>query len=199
MLKVLSGSLKGRAISTLSGAGVTRPPLSRVRKAIFDTIRPYLPGAKVLDVFGGSGSYSIEAVSNCASSATVLELSPAALKVIKSNLRALGLESDITAIQCDAFRMLRRLGAKGLKFEVVFVAPPQGKGMVEKTVSALLNSSVLEPGAIVVCQFANAEVGIIETGRLTEFKRQVYGSTEVAFLEYLEDGNLEGTSRQSSK
>lgn len=184
MLRVLSGRLKGRAISTLGGSNVTRPPLSRIRKAVIDTLRPHLGGAAALDVFGGSGSYSFEAISNGAGSATIIELSPAALKVIKANVKELGVSGEIELLQGDAFKVLPRLGARGSKFDVVFVAPPQGKGMVEKTLAALISSGTLAEGAIVACQFATREANLLEGSGLTELKRKVHGGTELAFLEF---------------
>ncbi len=184
MLKVLSGSLKGRTIETLEGTGVTRPPLSRIRKAVIDTLRPYLEGAAVLDVFGGSGSYSIEAISNGAGSAAIIELSPAAAKIIAGNVRGLGIESQVEIVRGDAFREIPRLGKTGRHYGVVFVAPPQGRGMVEKTLAALLAAGVLDSGAVIACQFAAGEAGGLERGGLTEFKRKIHGGTELSFLSF---------------
>ena len=180
MLRVLSGQFAGRTIETPGGRR-TRPPLARVRKAVFDVLRPHIEGASVLDLFGGSGSYAFEALSGGAQDAAVIELSDAAANVIAKNAGKLGVSERVRLIKSDAFREITRLARGGCAFDIVFVAPPQGRGMVERAMKALNENPLLKKEAIAVCQFETGEIENPEFPGFTQWRRKKYGNTEVAF------------------
>ena len=181
MLRIISGELGGRVIKTPPGRG-TRPPLSRVRKAVFDVLRPYLDGASVLDLFSGSGSYVFEALSNGARHATAVELSLAAAGVLEENAEALGVHGKIRIFRGDAFQAIPRFAAEKFWFDVIFVAPPQRRMMVVRTLDALRRHPLMGEEALVVCQFGTAEVGGLDRLPFWEWQRKTYGNTEVAYL-----------------
>ncbi|MEP0814081.1 MAG: 16S rRNA (guanine(966)-N(2))-methyltransferase RsmD [bacterium] len=181
MLRIISGELGGRAIKTPTGRG-TRPPLTRVRKAVFDVLRPYLDGACVLDLFAGSGSYVFEALSNGARRATAVELSLAAAAVLEENADVLGVKDRVRIFRGDAFQAIPRFFEEKLKFDVIFVAPPQRRMMVERTLDALRRHPLMEDESLIVCQFGTAEVGGLDRLPFWEWQRKTYGNTEVAYL-----------------
>ena len=182
MLRIQSGEFCNRPIETPPGRD-TRPPLARVRKAVIDTLRPYFDGARTLDLFGGSGSYSFEAISNGAARATVIEIAGEAVDVIHRNARSLGVSDRIEVIRDDAFSAIPRLSRSGRVFDIVFIAPPQRKGMVEQSLKTLREHPVFDGETVIVCQFEKREVENLDAPPFAEWKRKVYGRTEVVWVQ----------------
>ncbi len=99
-----------------------RPTADRVREAWMSILGDALPGARVLDLFAGSGALGFEALSRGASSVTFVELSPASLAALKQNIAALGVEHSTTVYRGDAMRFVERLPERA--FDVVLADPP---------------------------------------------------------------------------
>jgi 16S rRNA (guanine966-N2)-methyltransferase len=116
-MRIVAGSCKGATIYAPKGRD-TRPTSDRVREAAF-AILGSVEGAKVLDLFAGSGALGLEALSRGAARATFVESDPAAVKVIERNLEKLGLEGRI--LRSDAVRHLARTDER---YDVIFVDPP---------------------------------------------------------------------------
>ena len=100
-MRVIGGELGGRRLEAPEGTG-TRPMLDRVREAMFSTLAPWLPGASVLDLFAGSGSLGIEALSRGAKHAHFVERGAPAYRCLKANLTELGLEQKSSTLRGDA-------------------------------------------------------------------------------------------------
>lgn len=113
-LRIVSGTLGGRIIDTPTNRGVTQPMGERERMAIFNQIRAYLAGAKVLDAFAGSGALGITALSNGAASCDFLDNNSKAIKTINSNIRKLKLEKSARTIQ--------RVASDD--YDIIFADPP---------------------------------------------------------------------------
>lgn len=112
-IRIVSGSLSGRLIDTPSNHGITQPMGERERMAIFNQVRPYLAGAKVLDAFAGSAALGITALSNGAASADFLENNPKAIKTIQANIDKLKLNQNA--------RLIRRVQGE---YDIIFADPP---------------------------------------------------------------------------
>jgi 16S rRNA (guanine966-N2)-methyltransferase len=119
-LRVIGGWHRGRRLIVPAGRG-TRPPLDRQRETIFNVLGPRVHDAAVADLFAGSGSFGIEALSRGARSAWFVERDPAALAALAENLRALGLEPVSRVSRGDAFRIA---GQGPDPIDVAFVDPP---------------------------------------------------------------------------
>jgi len=122
MLKVLTGSIKGRKLKVPKGKSV-RPTTSRVKKSIFDTLGE-IKGLKVLDVFSGSGGLGIEAMSRGAEYVTFIEKNPQVFKVLCSNITQCGFIDKSELICSDYLGGIKRLIKENKKFDIVFVDPP---------------------------------------------------------------------------
>ncbi len=123
ILRILSGDLRGRKLARSEAKGV-RPPLARTRRSLLDSLRPRLAGARILDVFAGSGSLGLECLSRGAASAVLIETDGGAAKAIKLSIQDLGLAQRARVIRADAFPALRRLGEAGPAFELALLDPP---------------------------------------------------------------------------
>jgi len=117
---VIAGEFRGRRLTAPPGTA-TRPTSDRVREALFSILGP-LEGVRVLDLFAGSGALGIEALSRGAASAVFVERSPAAARVVRGNLKALGIEAPVH-VQ-DARTFVRNASAAGDTYDLVLLDPP---------------------------------------------------------------------------
>lgn len=173
MLKVLGGSAKGRKLYSIPGKA-TRPPLARVRAALFNIVLQRVVGARVLDLFAGTGSYTIEALSRGARSSTAIDCSPAAIATIKRNLQATGFQDRATAIQGHIPRVLSTL--KGAKFDLIIVAPPYFNELGTATLEAIAQLDLLEAGGLVALQHHEREPIPNVVGQLRLSRTYRYGT-----------------------
>jgi 16S rRNA (guanine966-N2)-methyltransferase len=119
-MRIVAGRLGGRRLSTPSGRD-TRPTSDRVREAVFSILGP-LDGARVLDLFAGSGALGLEALSRGAAQVTFVERAPAALQAIRANVAALGVGASVHARDVRSF--VRDASAAGDTYDLVFLDPP---------------------------------------------------------------------------
>jgi 16S rRNA (guanine966-N2)-methyltransferase len=152
--RVVAGSLGGRRLLALpERARDVRPSSSRVRSAIFDRLQREVRGARVLDLFAGSGALAIEALSRGAAHATLVELDPALVRFLRRQVEALGLADRVEIHAGDARAWLRR-GVRG-PFDLVLVDPPWAeRELYGEVAAALAAGGALAPGAIVVAEHA---------------------------------------------
>ncbi|HXG30935.1 MAG TPA: 16S rRNA (guanine(966)-N(2))-methyltransferase RsmD [Thermodesulfobacteriota bacterium] len=178
MLRVLTGKVKGRRLKVPKGQTV-RPTTSRVKKTIFDMLGD-ISGLRVLDLFAGSGSLGIEALSRGASHVTFIEKNPFVYRVLKENLSLCGFLDRATLICAHYEGALKRLKKGGKRFDLVFIDPPY-ISYGRKRVSDFINEAaeVLEDEGIIVIEH-NYRIEDIPTG----FKRTTrsFGGTQLSFF-----------------
>ena len=104
-MRVIAGIAKGRKLLPVPGEG-TRPITDRAKEALFSILQPDLPGARVLDLFAGTGSVGIEALSRGAEWADFVEAAPAAVKTLRDNLERTGLAKSAGILRRDVFDVL---------------------------------------------------------------------------------------------
>jgi 16S rRNA (guanine(966)-N(2))-methyltransferase RsmD len=180
-LRVISGEAKGRKLRMVPG-GATRPISDRVKQALFNIIGPDIEHSIFLDLFAGTGSVGIEALSRGASRAVFLDTDMRAIRTIDANLEHTGLAERARVMRQDAFEYLSLASAE--KFDYIYVAPPQFKGIWDKAIMKLdLGPEVLNPDAWVIAQIHPKEHQELSLERLVGFDRRRYGSTELVFYE----------------
>lgn len=182
-MRIVGGEHGGRRIQAPKGRGV-RPTLDRVREAIFDVLRDRVRGARVLDLFAGSGALGLEALSRGASHATFCDAAARPVQAIRDNARRLGVSpSAARVLLMPAHQAIRRLAAEGDHFDVVFVDPPYESQLYDETLLALAISGLAAPGGVVVVEHGRRqEVGAVY-GDLHAVRRRRYGETCVTYLE----------------
>lgn len=179
MLKVIGGEFHGRILASVPG-DVTRPPLARVRAAVANILAPYIDGARVLDLFAGTGSYSIELLSRGAPWATCVDVSPRAVEAMRKNVAILSLGGRVRVIQGDALRVVKSLEASDEPYRIVLVAPPYHKALDRQAMDLLGTSRLVDPSGIVVLQQHRKEPFEESYGRLRLRKAYLYGDTRVS-------------------
>ena len=184
--RVIAGLARGIRLDA-PGAG-TRPLGDRVKQTMFAILEPDLPGARVLDLFAGSGAGGIEALSRGAQHATFVERDLAATRVIASNLERThlaGTAADV--ITAEAVRWLQRRGAgPGPGYDIVFADPPYAEvGLLIAALEAL--APILAPGARVVAKHFWREELPAQVGLLASERERRFGETALTFYRLQED------------
>ena len=121
-LRVQSGTARGRALPATPRSLEVRPILGRMRKSLFDILRPRMAGARFLDIFAGTGMVGIEALSNGAARAVFVDVDGASLRMVRKNLEHLGFWPQAEVLRLDAVRDLRAAGPG--PYDLIFLGPP---------------------------------------------------------------------------
>lgn len=157
-MRIIAGAWRGRVLAAPPG-DATRPTADRVRQALFDRLmhapwagRTAVDGARVLDVFAGTGALGLEALSRGAAHATFLETGRTALAALRGNVAACRAEGRCTVLAADAFRP-----PPGLACGLVFLDPPYGQGLVSPAIAALRAVGWIAPGALIVAEVGREE------------------------------------------
>ncbi len=178
--RIISGSAKGLRLKSVPGDS-TRPITDRVKEALFNIIGADIHGSNFLDLFGGTGSVGIEALSRGASSAVFIEKSRLAYQILQQNLEFCKVSEKAHLIFGDAFSFLQRPAQKA--FEYIFIAPPQYKGLWEKALLAVdQQTGLLSEDGWVIVQIHPIEEKEIPLTNLEIFDSRSYGSTLLLFF-----------------
>jgi 16S rRNA (guanine(966)-N(2))-methyltransferase RsmD len=182
-LRVISGSARGQRLKPVPGE-TTRPITDRVKESLFNILGPDVQGAVFLDLFAGTGSVGIEALSRGADYVLFLDLNRLPIKTVRENLARTNFGNKALVRQADAFSFLK--GASIRKFDYVYIAPPQYKGLWEKTL-ILLDDHVdwLFEDSWVIVQIHPKEYKKIPLKRLIEFDQRKYGNTLLVFYQLI--------------
>ncbi len=177
-MRVIAGTARGTKLQALPGEDVTRPTVDRVKEAMFSSVQFLLPGAKVLDLFGGSGQLGIEAVSRGAASATILDRNDGAIKVITANCRAANLadKCEVRRGEADAF-----LAGCGVQYDLVLMDPPYRYGTVQRLLPMV--DKIVAPGGVVICETEREAELEPNVGGLVLKKQHKYGKILVTKYE----------------
>ncbi|HZS64609.1 MAG TPA: 16S rRNA (guanine(966)-N(2))-methyltransferase RsmD [Xanthobacteraceae bacterium] len=179
-MRVVGGRLRGRALSGPKAPGI-RPTADRLREALFNIlIHAYsdpVSGARVLDLFAGTGALGIEALSRGAAFVLFVDNGAEARASLRANIEALGLGGVSKVFRRDATQP----GAAHLPpFSLVFADPPYGKGLAEKALVSAREGGWLQPDALVVVEETKARFAAPQG--FEELERRIYDDTELVFL-----------------
>jgi 16S rRNA (guanine966-N2)-methyltransferase len=147
-VRITGGRLSGRRLTV--PAGDVRPTADRVRESLFTRLGD-LSGARVLDLFAGSGALGFEALSRGAASVVFADHSPGALVAVRRNAEALGVADAVELQRGDAVAVLRRIAGTA-PFDLVFLDPPYGSDQLGEALAELAASGLLAPEALVVAE-----------------------------------------------
>jgi len=187
-MRIVAGSLKGRAIVAPEGQG-TRPTSDRARQAIFNVLEHAawgepLEGMRVIDLYAGSGALGFEAISRGAAFGLFVETDDEARGAIRENADAYGLMGRTRVHRRSAIDLGARPGPVAEAFDLAFLDPPYGKGLGEQTLVKLLDGLWLKPGALVVFERGSDEPEI-DTPGYERLDARDYGAARVLFLRVL--------------
>jgi 16S rRNA (guanine966-N2)-methyltransferase len=177
-MRIIAGERKGHTIFAPKGIQ-TRPTSDRVRENVFNIVAPWIEGARVLDLYAGSGAMGLEALSRGAASAVFVEAEPQAIRAIERNLDKLRL-TGARVVRLDASTGLAQEAASGRKYDLVLADPPYS--MTDYDALARYLPLVLsEDGLVVLESAAKTEP---ELAGLSIRSTRKYGSTRVTVFEH---------------
>lgn len=172
-MRVITGSARGMTLKTLEGE-TTRPTSEKVKEAVFSSLQFEIEGRRILDLFAGSGQLGIEALSRGAENCTFIDSDKNAVKIIKENIAKTGFSESSFVAQGDSVAFL---GMTGKIFDIVFVDPPYGTGLLQKAMEKL-GDRVAQGGAV-VCEHPYTEILPDSFGELKKQKEYKYSKTAV--------------------
>jgi 16S rRNA (guanine966-N2)-methyltransferase len=151
VLRISGGSLRGRRLFGPEGLEF-RPTTGRVKEFIFFLYQREIENSRFLDLFAGSGSLGLEALSRGAREGFFVEKSPQSIRLLKKNIVNCGFVEKAHLLAGDVFSILDRLGGRGEKFDVVFADPPFKESLHGRIVDAVIKSRVLKPDSILILE-----------------------------------------------
>ncbi|MEQ2457364.1 16S rRNA (guanine(966)-N(2))-methyltransferase RsmD [Flavonifractor hominis] len=149
-MRVITGTARGRKLKELPGLE-TRPTTDKVKESVFNIIQFDIEGRRALDLFGGTGQMGIEALSRGAAHCTFVDLRKEAAAVIRENLAHTRLDGQGTVVQGDYLAFLT--GCRE-KFDLIFLDPPYGKGLLEKALETIAKIDIVTENGIIICESA---------------------------------------------
>lgn len=170
-MRVISGKYKGKKLDGFTIEG-TRPTMDRVKESLFGSIQNYVKNSVVLDLFAGSGSLGIEALSNGANSCYFCDNSREAIKVLENNLKDI---DDSYIIKKDYNDVLKELKNKDIKFDLIFLDPPYKLNLINDSINKILEYDLLNKNGLIICEY---EKELVECD-LELIKEKKYGTTYV--------------------
>ena len=183
-MRIVGGHLRGRVLAAPKSQAI-RPTADRLREALFNIlVHAYgdpISGARVLDLFAGTGALGLEALSRGAAFALFVDDGAEARALLRENVAALGLGGATRIFRRDA----TKLGAAHPlePFSLAFLDPPYGKGLAEKALTSLRDGGWLTAGALLVVEEAKAAAFAAPEG-FEELERRAYDDTEFVFLRF---------------
>ena len=186
-MRIVAGALRGRPLVAPKGH-ITRPTGERTREAIFNVLEhaPWsdgLEGARVIDLFAGAGALGLEALSRGAAFCLFVETDEAARGAIRANIEALGLMGETRVHRRDATALGVKPAGDGAPFDLAFLDPPYGKGLIDTALARLAEGGWLAPGAIAVAERGAREPAPAPAG-FGPLDERFWGAAKVSFLRY---------------
>ncbi len=185
MLKIIAGKGRGRALATLPKGYPVRPILARIKKSLFDILTPRLSGSRFLDLYAGTGSVGLEALSRGAARATFVEQDRRCLDLVKKNAGILGFEASADFFPSNVLGDLSFLPGP---YTLVFMGPPyvdQEKkplALVEPTLANLARHKIVSPQGLIIAQHHLKEPVAAMPENWTIARREKYGDTFLTFV-----------------
>ena len=177
-MRVIAGTARGKNLQALPGEEITRPTIDRVKEAMFSSVQFLVPGARVLDLFAGSGQLGIEALSRGAKSCLFVDRSPEALAVVTANCKTAGVDRQSDIRHGEALQFLANIRGP---FDLVLLAPPFRRGLLAQVLPALQDK--LAPGGVILAE-SEREAQLPErVGALVCVKQYHYGKIMVSRYE----------------
>lgn len=178
-MRIIAGTARGRQLKAPPGLH-TRPTTDRVKEAVFSVIQFQVPGARVLDLFAGSGQLGLECLSRGAESCLFCDNDRAALRAVGQNITACGVQDRCTVFAGD-FRSAVAGHSPG-SFDIILLDPPYGGKILEDALRAIEQFDILAARGIIVCESACGDKVYIPAAPYEKLREYRYGSTAITTL-----------------
>ncbi len=189
-MRIIGGEDAGRRLKSFHGRHI-RPTSDRVREAVFSVLGERVKGARVLDLFAGTGALGLEALSRGAREAVFVDSSPSSISLVRENIERMGRIGQARILRRPAHLALRR-DLQG-SFDLIFIDPPYRMSMkyLQGIYLSILEGSLLEPGGMIVVEGSLSREVLPQIGGMAHLARKIYGDTVVDFLQWQTDREKE--------
>jgi len=181
-MRVIAGSLRGRYLRTDRDRKI-RATSGYLKEVIFDVLRERVVGVTLLELFAGSGNVGIEALSRGAERVVFVDNSPRSMRLVRSNLKAVGKEGQAVLMQLDAERAIQKLASQGWKFGLIFLDPPYQSRLLGPILKRLSGSGLLERGGWIIAEHFHKEDLPADLPHLARFRQIRHGQSILSFYE----------------
>lgn len=179
-MRIIGGSRRGRKLVDWEETGI-RPMRDFVRSALFSILDDFIPDASFLDLFSGTGSVGLEALSRGAASCLFVDRAAGACGIVRRNLESLDFLTEGRVMEGDAIAMIDELSRRGRRFGVVFVGPPYYQELVPAALSAMSYGRILVEDFMVVAEIHHRESAAEAYGVLHLVDIRRYGDNQLLF------------------
>lgn len=176
-MRIIAGDFRGRRLHPPKSDRI-RPTIDRVREAIFNIIAAEIPEARVLDLFAGTGAMGLEALSRGAALSVFVDQGSEAVRLIRENIKLCGAEDRSQILQEPVLSAVRHLAGRGERFDLIFMDPPYGKGLIEKALEIL--DTVAHTDTLIVAEHHVKDEAPTNPGIWTKERERRYGDTMIS-------------------
>ena len=183
-MRIISGTMRGTKLFTLEGEN-TRPTLDRVKEALFSKINEKLFSATVLDLFSGSGSLGLEALSRGAQKVIMCDSSRDAIKIIKQNIEKTRTTDKITLLNCDFKKAISEIKkTNNIQFDIVFLDPPYDSNFATQSVNIIMQNKLLKDDGIIIIETDDKDkiINNLDYDNINIYDVKKYGRAYLFFL-----------------
>ena len=180
-MRIISGKARGTKLYTLEGMN-TRPTLDRVKESIFNIIQNEIDGAKVLDLFAGSGAIGLEFLSRGAKEAVLCDKSKEAIEVIRKNINKIHMEEKTKVFNTDFETCLEKI--KNQQFDIIYLDPPYATNYIVKSLKKIIEFGIITKDSTIIIE-TDDETRILKEIENLEIKivdKRKYGRATIIFL-----------------
>ncbi|WP_427338566.1 16S rRNA (guanine(966)-N(2))-methyltransferase RsmD [Caloranaerobacter sp. DY30410] len=181
-MRVITGTAKGHKLKVPKGLSI-RPTTDRIKESLFNILGNDLEDSVVLDLFAGSGSIGIEFLSRGAKECYFIDNSIISIKTIKENLIKTNLIAKSYVYKNTVERAIKKLGARGIKFDYIFMDPPYEKGLVIPTLEIIAAENLLKEEGIIIIEHESSLDLLNEIISFVKVRENNYGNTKITFYE----------------
>ena len=183
-MRIISGNRRGKKLYAFEGRKI-RPTADRMREAIFNILSSRVKGSTVLDLFAGTGSFGLEAISRGARSALFIDNHPDAIRLLNKNITACGMLKETSVVKWNIVHNLNCLEGIQTRFELVFMDPPYHRNLVGPTLVHLHESGAVQPAAHIVVEHGLDDPLPHDLDCFNRVDQRKYGKSLVSFFEYV--------------
>ncbi|MHA6251401.1 16S rRNA (guanine(966)-N(2))-methyltransferase RsmD [Oceanobacillus sp. CAU 1775] len=175
-MRIIAGSLKGQSLKAVPG-DATRPTTDKIKEAVFQVLGPYFEGGMALDLFAGSGSLGIEALSRGIEQVIFVDKQGKAIHTIKENLKKVKQEDKTEVFRTDAKRALKAVAKRELSFQLILLDPPYNTIKFKELLEFIVVNDLLDTDGLIYCEHDPSEDLPEEMESLSILKKEKYSNT----------------------
>jgi len=184
-MRIIAGTARGARLKMVPGQHV-RPTVDRVKESLFQVIGPFFDGEWALDLFAGTGSLGLEALSRGVERAIFVDQSRVSIETVRVNVEATRMKERAELYRLDARTALKMLQERGLRFRLIFLDPPYHEKFLLPVLKQLSTGDLLTEDGVVIAEYASREAPPEQIGSLVQFRQLTYGETMISLYEVAE-------------